>query len=266
MSDWKQTLSAILSLFAFLTLQFSLSLSFLLHLHAAHEASLHTQDNTPRVFHSSPFTTVGQAMNEGHDMVLCLSEPPPQWSDGQNLNNTSLFSELPKQHSCYLFCHLCLLLIILYRAEVEHIFTTYVTRSNSNMCVFMNSNYVTFRGSFHCGITYCNISTEQHPGCDRNNRLIIFLPVLLDSILHSWYFQHSGLNFLSGSIKASALVFPSQTCSGWQLQLESISGWRWLQSVFVWWIVSLAGNLSTSVTQTYTWHSVVLKSSAKFSP
>lgn len=83
------------------------------------------------------------------------------------------------------FCHLCLLLIILYRAEVEHIFTTYVTHSNSNMCVFINSNYATFRGSFHCGITYCNISTEQHPGCDRNNRLIIVFPVLLDSILHS---------------------------------------------------------------------------------
>lgn len=43
-------------------------------------------------------------------------------------------------------------------------------------------------------------------------------------------FQHSGMDFLYVSIKVSGLLFPLQTRSGWHLRLESISGWRWLQS------------------------------------
>lgn len=141
-----------------------------------------------------------------------------------------LFIFLSFQNSTVVFCFclLCLLLIILYWAEVEHIFTTYVILSYSNICV--NSNYITFSGSFLCRKTYCNSSTKQHTGCDCNNRLIIFfLPVWLNPSFPGRFFQHSGLDFLYLSIKVSGLVFPSQTCSGWQLHLESISGWRWLQ-------------------------------------
>lgn len=55
-------------------------------------------------------------------------------------------------------------------------------------------------------------------------------PVWVSLSFSGLCFQQWGLDFLSVSIKVSGLLFPLQTCSGWHLRLESISGWRWLQS------------------------------------
>lgn len=102
--------------------------------------------STVLLFRSSLLTTVGLVVNEGHDTVLCLSAPPPQWSDVEKPNNTSLFfCASKKQRSCPFLL-----------PSSSPAGNPLLSRSwglmklfQIQINVFIHSNYMTFSGSFN---------------------------------------------------------------------------------------------------------------------